>query len=70
MYLYALYREKSTMAGRCMRRELLRLFEQEGLTAMRNRSTLLRAEENRVWVNCALFASYRTPKIEYNIRDG
>jgi len=30
-----------------MRRELLRLFAQEGLTAMRNRTTLLRAEQSR-----------------------
>jgi len=66
-----------------MRRELLRLFAQEDLTAMRNRPTLLRAEQSRAeqsraeqsraeqsraWANCALFSSYN--ETEYNIRDG
>ena len=39
--------KESALAGRYMRRELLRLFAQEGLTAMRNRPTLLRAEQSR-----------------------
>ena len=45
----ALYRGKeSTLAGRYMRRVLLlRIFGQGGLTAMRNRTTLLRAEQSR-----------------------
>ena len=34
--------------------------------AMRNRTTLLRAEQSRAWDNCAIFAL----ETEYNIRDG
>ena len=52
---------------------------------MRNRTTLLRAEQsraeqsrteqnrteqNRAWANCALFASCEALETEYNIRDG
>ena len=52
------------------------------LTAMRNRTTLLRAEQSRAeqsraeqsraWANCALFASCgrKTHGTEYYIRDG
>ena len=40
-------------------------FMQNELTAMRNRTTLLRAE-----ANCALFAPCKTHGTEYRIRDG
>jgi hypothetical protein len=40
--------KESALAGRYMRRELLLVFLTErGLTAMRNRTTLLRAEQSR-----------------------
>ena len=57
-------------------------FYEKELTAMRNRTTLLRAEQSRAeqsraeqsraWANCALFASCGNGALEteYNIRDG
>jgi hypothetical protein len=44
----------------------------DSLTAMRNRPTLLRAEQSRAQANCALFASCDCKALEtkYNIRDG
>ena len=50
-------------------------FMQNELTAMRNRTTLLRAEQSRAeqsraWANCALFASCGAFETEYNICDG
>ena len=38
------------------------MLEKRGLTAMRIRPTLLRAEQSRAWANCALF-SYKTTYI-------
>ena len=32
---------------------------------MRNRTTLLRAEQRRAWANCALFASCEALETEY-----
>ena len=51
---------------------------QNELTTMRNRNTLLRAEQSRAEqsraeqsrVNCALFASCEAHETEYYIRDG
>jgi len=40
------------------------------LTAMRNRNTLLRAEQSRAEANCALFASCGALETAYYIRDG
>ena len=45
-------------------------FMQNELTAMRNRPTLLRAEQSRAEANCALFASCGALETEYNMRDG
>ena len=45
-------------------------FMQKDLTAMRNITTLLRAEQSRAWINCALFASCEALETEYYIRDG
>ena len=47
----------------------------EGVTAMRIRPTLLRAEQSRAeqsraWADCALFASCEAFETEYSIRDG
>jgi len=64
---------------------LLIFLTERGLTAMRNRPTLLRAEQSRAeqsraeqsraeqsraWANCALFASCGALETEYYIRDG
>ena len=49
------------------------IFDGKGLiTAMRKRTTLLRAEQSRAGANCALFASCDCEALEteYNIRDG
>ncbi len=77
--------KESALAGRYMRWELLIFLTERGLTAMRNRTTLLRAEQSRAEqsraeqsraeqsrVNYALFASYGCEafETEYNIRDG
>ena len=50
---------------------LLRFLPERGLTAMRNRTTLLRAKQSRGY-NCALFASCGCGALgtEYCIRDG
>ena len=42
----------------------------EGVTAMRIRPTLLRAEQSRAWADCALFASCGALETAYYIRDG
>ena len=76
----------SALAGRYMRWEiLLILLTERGLTAMRNRTTLLRAEQSRAEqsraeqsraeqsraeANCALFAPCGALETAYNIRDG
>ena len=41
-------------------------------TAMRNRTTLLRADQSRAWADCALFApcGRGAPETEYYINDG
>ena len=48
------------------------ILTERGLIAMRNRTTLLRAEQSRAWANCVLFASCdcEAHETEYNIRDG
>jgi hypothetical protein len=63
----------------------MRIFKEKDLTAMWNRPTLLRTEQNRTeqnrteqnrteqnraWANCALFASCGALETEYYIRDG
>jgi hypothetical protein len=55
-----------------MRRELLIFMAERGLTAMRNRTTLLRADQSRAWADCALFApcGRGAPETEYYINDG
>ena len=60
-----------------MRRELLIFMAERGLTAMRNRTTRLRAEQtradqSRAWADCALFAPCGRGALEteYYINDG
>ena len=55
-----------------MRRELLIFMAERGLPAMRNRTTLLRADQSRAWADCALFAPCGRGALEteYYINDG